>query len=288
MDSSLWRTAREQSGVVDEEEPATLFEMNDFMGHVKYLAGNTSTELPDPETVHKYVKKVLLPFCVRLCVNGNGPSIGNARGSNGKYDTALGVNRYPEPAQEVQSPLPDPCIELEGHSLEAVANGLAILRRVRLMKSALYIAGGGLPVERVVEAARSSTVCKNLHGLPLWWCPWVHDVALLAHAALNGLFSVVKDRRDDVAGCAFSRQAIIQSMYSTYVADETALPPTIVERSVPDEVSDWIDLNAAEFPSVNTLERRLAFLCTEISKGLDEEYRFHLVPMFDHGGWPRL
>jgi hypothetical protein len=286
MDVSLWRTSREQSGAVDEEEPASLFNMHDFMGHVKHLAEDI--DLPDDETVRTYVEKVLLPFCVRLCVNGNGPSIGNARGSNGKYETALGVNRYPEPSQKVQSPLPDPCIPLEGHSLEAVANGLAILRRVSLMKSALHIASGGLPVDKIVETARSLTLCQNLDGLPLWWCPWVHDVALLANAALNGLFSIVKDRHEYSAGSAFCRQAIVQHMYSTYVADETALPKMIVEHSVPEDVNDWIDFHAEEFPSVNTLERRLAFLCTELTKDLDGDSRFHIIPMFDHGGWPRL
>ena len=101
-------------------------------------------------------------------------------------------------------------------------------------------------------------------------------------------FSIVKDRHKNDAANAFCFQAIAQSMYSTFVADEKALPSTIVERSVPDDVNEWINLHAEKFPSVNTLERRLAFLCTEATTDLDAETRFHTIPMFDHGGWPRL
>ena len=131
-------------------------------------------------------------------------------------------------------------------------------------------------------------MCKNLDGLPLWWCPWLHDVALVVHAASHGLFSIIKDRRQtDDPGNAFSRQSIVQTMYSTFVADENALPTSIVDRSAPDDTNEWIDQHAEEFPTANVLERRLAFLCAEATSSLDDETRYDNLPMFDHGGWPR-
>ena len=286
VNASLWTSLQDQCGSVDDEGPDALFNMKAFMERVKAFAENA--ELPPSENVRSYVEKVLLPFCLRLCVMGNGPSTRAARGSKGEFDTAFGISQYPEPSKNVQSPLPDPCMELEDQSLEAVAHASAILRRVRLMRSALHIASGDVSVEKLGQAARSSLTCKNLDGLPIWWCPWVHDVALLAHAATNGLFSILQDHRKGDSKSVFSHRVIVQTMYSTFIADENALSKKLVERSSPDDSNEWIELHAKEFPSVNVLERRLAFLCAKATAPLQGEMRFDNLPMFDHGGWPRL
>ena len=286
VNNALWAFVQDQNDGVNDIRPAELFNMDIFMKRVKALAKNEV--LPSPENVRGYVEKVLLPFCLRLCVLGNGPSIEGARGSNGEFKTALGISRYPEPSKSVQSPLPDPCMELEEHSLEAVAHALAILRRVRLMRAALHIAGGDVSVEELGEAARSSFTCNNLTGLPIWWCPWIHDIALLVHAATSGLFSIIKDRHGCDFRSVFSHAAIVKAMHATFVGNEKMLPKTVVERSSLDDSNEWIELHAKEFPSVNVLERRLAFLCTVATAPLQGEMRFDNLPMFDHGGWPRL
>jgi hypothetical protein len=281
----LWTALQEQSGAFRGKEPDSLFSLDDFLTRVKSFADNE--ELPDAEHVSEYVEKVLLPHCLRLCIMGNGPSTRNARGSKGEYDTAFGISQYPEPSKEVQSPLPDPCLPLEEQSLEAVAYASAMLRRARLMRAAVHLVSGGVPVDQLDNVARSSFMCKNLDGLPLWWCPWVHDVALLVHAASHGLFAIVRDRETDAWDSVFCQKSIVQSMYSTFVTVENVLPKAIVEKSAPDDTSDWIDLHAAEFPTANVIERRLAFLCNQATFTLSGELRYDNLPMFDHGGWPR-
>ena len=287
VDKALWAFLQDQNDGGNDTRPADLFNMDVFMKRVKALAENV--DLPSSENVRGYVENVLLPFCLRLCVLGNGPSMQGARGSNGEFKTALGISRYPEPSKNVQSPLPDPCMELEEQSLEAVAYALAILRRVRLMRAALHIAAGDVSLEELGEAARSSFTCKNLTGLPIWWCPWIHDIALLVHAATSGLFSILKDRHGGDSRSVLSHAAIVQSMNATFASNQNMLPPkTVVERSSRDDSKEWIDLHSQEFPSVNVVERRLAFLCAVATAKLQDEMRFDNLPMFDHGGWPRL
>ena len=76
-------------------------------------------------------------------------------------------------------------------------------------------------------------------------------------------------------------------MYSTFVADENALPRSILDESPPEDVTAWIETHAKDFPSANVLERRLAFLCTKATEYMDVGERYFNLPMFDHGGWPR-
>jgi hypothetical protein len=126
-----------------------------------------------------------------------------------------------------------------------------------------------------------------MEGLPVWWCPWIHDVALLVHASTRGLFSILKDRHSEEEGnVAFSKKTIAQHMYSTFVAEDN-LPRSIVHESPPEDVTAWIELHAKEFPSANVLERRLAFLCAKATENVDGEVRYDNLPMFDHGAWPR-
>jgi len=283
VNTALWTSLQEFSGTMFDQQPPKLFSMEKFMASVRPLAENET--LPSPETVRFYVEKILLPFCLRLCVMGNGPTTRNTRGSNGEFDTAFGVSLHPEPSNFVQSPLPDPCLGIDEQSVEALGHAFAILRRVRLQRAALYVARGDVSVDHLNSAARSSFTCRNMDGLPLWWCPWVHDVALLVYASVRGLFAIIDDRKNGRVQGVFSREAITRSMYSFFVSHP--LPRNILDRSAPGDVNDWIDLHAEEFPPVFVLERRLAFLCSQATAVLEGEMRFDNLPMFDHGGWPR-
>lgn len=283
----IWNNIREQCGQVNDAPPDCLFTAERFMSLIKEIAGDM--DIPDFRMIKEYVEISLLPHCLRLCVVGNGPNItNNSRWSYGNYVTANGTSLYQEHTENLQTPIPDPCLPLVEHSLRALALANAILRRVRLMRTLFDIATGKLPSNQLDDALRSSSMRKSMGGLPVWWCPWIHDAALLVHASTRGLFSIMKDRNsEDSTPLAFSREIILQHMYSTFVAVDNALPSSVVDNSPPEDSQTWIEQHAHDFPTLNVLERRLAFLCAKATEHLDGEERFENLPMFDHGGWPR-
>jgi hypothetical protein len=288
VNKPLWMGIREQCGALGDLQPGMLFNVEHFRKLVKKFADGE--EVPESEVIMEYVSFFLLPHCLRLCVMGNGPSTRNARGSKGEYDTAFGVSVYPEHTSKLQSPLPDPCLPLSEQSLEALACASAMLRRVRLMRTTFSMARGKVSMDKLDEILRSSFMRKSMTGLPVWWCPWIHDAALLLHACTRGLFAVLRDRMvetEDYQDAAFSHKTIVQHMYSTFAVEDNALPRAVVEESPPDDVTAWIEVHAKQFPSANVLERRLAFLCAKATELLDCDVRYDNLPMFDHGGWPR-
>jgi len=211
--------------------------------------------------------------------------LGHARGSKGEYTTAYGISVYPEPTEDLQSPLPDPCLALSEHSMEATAVASAVLRRHRLMRSACKIASGRLSLSQLEEVFHSPFLRKSMNALPAWWCPWIHDAALLVHACTRGLFAILRDRTEDDPSFLFSLERISQNMKTQFDTNEGLFPPSgEVEES---EKVEWIDLQAREFPSACVLERRLAFICAKASESFGDEYRYDNIPMFDHGAWPR-
>jgi hypothetical protein len=280
----LWTMIKEHCGHFDESNPDKLFNYERFHTLVKEFNGDT--QIPDKDMIITYVESCLLPQCLRLCVLGNGPRLTGARGSNGEYETAYGTSLYPEYTENLQSPLPDPCLDLNEHSIEALGTAHAMLRRIRMMRAAFGIASGMATLNKLDEILHSSFMRKSMDSLPVWWCPWIHDAALLVHASTQGLFSILKDRKQEDKISAFSRKTILQHMYSTFIA-ENALPRFVIDESPPEDSTSWIEMQANDFPSVNVLERRLAFLCSQATENSGDMERYYNLPMFDHGSWPR-
>lgn len=270
---------------LDQLSQTRLFGEEDFAALLQTACGDES--IPNSDTIKDYIEGYFLPHCLKLCMYGNNATTHITRGSKGEYETPDGTSTYPEPAEKLQSPFPDPCLPLSEQSMEAVGVASAILRRVRLMRCILNLSSGKIQTHQLREILHSRTMRKSMSGLPVWWCPWIHDAALLTHASTRGLFSILNDiDSESKAGPIFSRTAILQHIRSSLFADASTAR-SIQGASSPDESSAWIESYANEFPSLNAIERRLAFLCAKLTEDLENESRFDNLPMYDHGGWPR-
>merc|ERR1712107_25292 len=88
-------------------------------------------------------------------------------------------------------------MSLKNHSEESIAFASAILRRVRLTRSIRCIVGDGVQFHTLDSFLRSYKVRGDMKDMPLWWCPWIHDIALMVHVARFGLFSILDDIKND-------------------------------------------------------------------------------------------
>lgn len=233
-------------------------------------------EMPDELDLILYVQSYFLPFCLRLCLSGNGEDMCAFRGDE---RTPNGFGLQAEPSKSRPCPIPDPCFAPQEHSLEAIGHANAILRRVRLLQTSISISTGSLS-SKVVDVAKSDRM-GNLKGMPQWWCPWVHDVALLVCASTDGVFGVLENRAS--FDCQeFSLESRMQRLRQLFSRQKSDVPTVFCEK-----VEKWIEAEAEAFPSSNLIERRLAFLCSGVTAICQDETRFENIPMFDHGGWPR-
>ena len=285
LSEELWAELQNDNRRKSDRPAPDLFQAEGFKNLLEGVC--CTSELPPMVEIQNYIEKSFLPHCLKLCLYGNGPRTRDARGSKGEYETSYGTSRYPEPSENLQSPLPDPCLPLEDQSIEAVGMANAILRRVRLMKCILHVAGGNVPesIKGLLSACKSPTMCQSMDGLPVWWCPWQHDLALFVHASTHGLFSIMKDREE--SSPILSRDAVVDHIRSTFISGKTMIPRDIYEKSSEGDVEAWIRKYAEDFPSMNVIERRLAFLCALVTEKLDGDFIYHNLPMFDHGAWPR-
>ena len=279
VDAAIWGEISKQLSSPGFSFPELLFSLENLRSEATMVIDGLT--IPSVDAVQQYFEFVLLPHCLRLCVMGNGPSTRNARESKGKFETAYGISNYPECSKRRQSPLPDPCASLADHSIEAVACASAILRRARLMRAAQFVVSGGLPLAKLMGILQSDAVRDSMDDLPAWWCPEIHDLGLLVQAATRGLFSVLVDRNS-----VFAPEMIKQHVRTRFISELAS--KDILRNASPDEVSAWIDYQARQFPSANTMERRLGLLCSAATAQVgDDVHRYDALPVWDHGAWPR-
>jgi hypothetical protein len=175
--------------------------------------------------------------------------------------------------------------------MEALGIANAILRRVRLLRACVHIASGEVSSQTLEGLLQSKAFCGHaMQHMPVWWCPWTHDVCLVLRAATQGLFSLIPDRTNDPI---FGNRAVHRNLLASLLsAKSNPKPlsekfPAAVRHSTQGELSSWAERQASRFPSLFQLERRMAFLCSQATVDVAHEARFDCLPMFDHGGWPR-
>ena len=282
----------------------TMYGINSFIRQACDHAGSegaTSLNPKEPDSIQKYIDEALLPHCLRLCVEGE------------SILSSKEILRFDD-GRVRRSPIPDPRLPLKMHSEVAIRHASTILRRVRLVRSVQHVAGNGIPIDQVLSTLSSPLLRACMDGLPIWWCPWIHDLGLLFHVATQGLASITMEK--EIEGLrqtpCFEIDALQKHIRSVFVNGKDGKPPCLpvqlLESSSNEDIDEWIRLQANQMPSGKTLERRLALVCGELSRKIppnnsdDDEsqsppqqsslaadrstYRYRHIPMFDLGGWP--
>lgn len=273
-----------------------IYNFNSFIGQASKHAGSAGSEdsthlnLKEPDSFQKYFDEALLPHCLRLCVEGE------------SILSSKDVLRFDD-GRVMRSPIPDPRLPLKMHSEVSIRHASTILRRVRLVRSVQHVAGGGVPIDQVLSTLSGPLLRACMDGLPMWWCPWIHDLGLLFHVAAQGLASITMEK--EIEGLrqtpCFEMDSLQNHIRSVFVDGKDGKPPSLpaqlLEASSSQDIDEWIRLQASQMPSGKTLERRLAMVCGELSRKIppnnnsdDDEpadtYRYQHIPMFDLGGWP--
>ena len=139
-----------------------------------------------------YIKKVLIPHCTRACLMSSDSSSDETR-------VPPLIKTSIDNVQE-NTYLPDPFLPLSQQSGEAIRNASALLRRMKMATTIQFLLGegGAIKLPDLLDFLKSPKMRNYTDGVPLWWCPWIHDLALLAHGARFGLLSIVRHRQDNL------------------------------------------------------------------------------------------
>ncbi|TMW56863.1 hypothetical protein Poli38472_006873 [Pythium oligandrum] len=146
------------------------------------------------------------------------------------------------------------------HGLKARNTAWVTLRRVQLLEDLLVILSEKkIQVQEYLRSGKPELV----QDMPVWWCPWIHDLYLMFGMARYGIYGwekILLDRR-----LPFHRQALEEHIRRVFLDGTETFAPLYRDRFDSDASREaWLQQVVEEFPSFAVLERKVQAICEEL------------------------
>ncbi|CAI5729820.1 unnamed protein product [Hyaloperonospora brassicae] len=143
------------------------------------------------------------------------------------------------------------------HGLKARNTAWVTMRRTQLLEDVLDVLSNRRgALESVLRSGKQGLV----ENMPVWWCPWIHDLGTLFGMARYGIYGwerIMLDRQ-----LPFHRQAREHHIRTVFLEGTTTFRPLYRHHfeSIA-QMNDWFVRVMNEFPSFSVLERKVEMIC---------------------------
>ena len=169
------------------------------------------------------------------------------------------------------------------------------MKRTKMTRALRHICGGNVPASVILEFLRGPIMSAPMDGLPVWWCPHIHDLAMIVCAASHGLFSIfemrnLKNGNFNPAVSILRHDAIARHVQLVFVegfeGKDPILSADLVSKLTQSDLNQWIQKQSSHFPSEDTIERRIALVASSFTSphsevDTDKAMPYFNLPMFD-------
>ncbi|KAG7391581.1 choline dehydrogenase 7 [Phytophthora boehmeriae] len=149
------------------------------------------------------------------------------------------------------------------HGLKARNTSWVTLRRTQLLEDVLDILSTKREaLEDFLRSGQQDLVAE----MPVWWCPWIHDLGVFYGMARYGIYGwdrLLLDRQ-----LPFHRQAREHHIRAVFLEGTPTFRP--LYRHLFESVGDmnaWFTRVVDEFPSLSVLERKMETICAAVLEG---------------------
>lgn len=146
------------------------------------------------------------------------------------------------------------------HGLKAKHHAWVALRRSQLLIDVQEILSSRFP--ELLAHLRSGSD-ELVSDMPVWWCPWIHDLAVFDGMARYGISNWEKILLD--RNLPFHRETRSQHIRLVFIEGSASFKP--LYRHVFDSeatMGAWFDQVVEEFPSLAVLERKVQAICAVV------------------------
>lgn len=183
-----------------------------------------------------------LPFCAAM---SSSPGIGS--------DSTVGI-------------IPNPYKAVEEHHIATKGLCHLFLQRQQLLRVSQYFLTLG--AENLFTYLRCPAG-RNCVGMPVWWCPWIHDVAVLVGILKYG-FLAMDDMRND-KDLPFCVEHLSKHIRSTFLYGTVSVVPaagTVHELKSIEVAEAWFSYAMDCFPTRSVLEERISKILCDLTASL--------------------
>lgn len=160
------------------------------------------------------------------------------------------------------------------HGLKARNIAWVTMRRTQLLEDVLDILSSK---REVLEAYLKSGIPSLVTDMPVWWCPWIHDLGVFYGMARHGVYGwewILLDRQ-----LPFHRQAREHHIRTVFVEGTSTCPPLCRHHfKTTKDMNDWFIRVVNEFPSLAILERKMELICAAVLEKFSSPSERYLEP----------
>lgn len=158
------------------------------------------------------------------------------------------------------------------HGLKARNMAWISLRRMQLLHDILDIVSSEALISALVSMLRSGDP-GLVAGMPVWWCPWIHDLGLFFGMARYGIFGWRQTLLDrELPFHRAAREHHIRSVFLDGTAEMEPLYRHLFDSTV--SMDAWLARVSDEFPALAVLEAKVQSLCASVlgTQRIEERY----------------
>ena len=203
------------------------------------LASYAGVDLPIERLQHFYTHE-WLPFCVaisRTQTFSNGPFI------------------------------PNPFNPPSSHNIASKGLCSVFILRQRQLRAMRYVLSEHLS-DLVAYLQANVNIYVN-GSIPVWWCPWIHDIALMVGCLKHGYMALEQICRDEELPLTTNHLLMHVKRTFLYGSGEVIPAAWKIFESI-SEAERWAHCVALLFPDQKCLETRLGKILTDMTKHLPE------------------
>ncbi|KAI9989363.1 hypothetical protein PInf_019641 [Phytophthora infestans] len=160
------------------------------------------------------------------------------------------------------------------HGLKARNTAWVTMRRTQVLEDVLDI----LSTKRVaLEAYLKSGQESLVTDMPVWWCPWIHDLGVFYGMARHGVYGwerMMLDRQ-----LPFHRQAREHHIRTVFLEGTSTFQPLYRHHfKSTAEMNEWFMRVMNEFPSLSILERKVETICAAVLEEFGSSIERYVEP----------
>jgi hypothetical protein len=128
--------------------------------------------------------------------------------------------------------------------------------------------------DRFIQLLKSP-IARELNGLPVWWCPWIHDVGLLLGCIKHGFLALEKIVSDPEL--PFHRNHLEKHIRRVFLYGCAAVLPSALDE-LPDKniAEKWVHLAVNQFAEAKELENRIVILLGEMTRDYPADHPYKI------------
>lgn len=213
--------------------------------HLVQVAGVQDTVTP--QQAQDFFNQTWLPFCVKI--------------------SSVSVSEFTN-----QRILPEPLVDITSHSPATQNLCSLFMQRQRMLHAIRFILCRYPAGMRTFLREHAGTYTI---GMPVWWCPWIHDIALMVGCLKHGYLNLEKILTDEESPFFFEN--LEQHIYRVFVyGTATHAPAAAGVFSSPEEAREWVSKATLVFPLPYELENHLMQVLSELTKHLAARHLYRI------------